>query len=243
MPLPEENPKSIPVPLETMPTVLSSAPHPWNPAEIWKREAPIVKVTPTASAICFVAGCTLIYLLFSYFIIPGKDAQIHALEAKNAGSPLENKSNAMPVSQDGSTIHPEAQLYLKIKNIEIVPNSPASNPTRNPYRIIAHVNGHSLSFPSSQLCFTGSIKNDDSAPLPVDEIKYSIQFEREDISLKAFAPAPTNSSDSVYGGVTDEIQRNDKFPVLKTNSVAIKNWRSIGKEVIGTMVVIYEISK
>ena len=199
-------------------------PHPWAPAEILKREWPIVRATPITSIICFFAGCALILFLFSYFIIPGKDAQIHALEAKNGNLPPESRTNTPLKLEAIGPVNSGQQLYLKIRNIEIVPDSPINNPMKNPYRIVAHISGHSFSFPSGQTCYSGTVVTDDSIPLPMDESKYLIQFEREDINSKVFLPAPTNSSDSVFGGLTDVIEKTDQLPISKTNSaMAIKN--------------------
>jgi hypothetical protein len=66
--------------------------HPWNPVEIWKREWPIVKNTPTASVLCFIAGCVTIWFLYSFFIVPGKDSRIQSLQAKiaNGLNPITN---------------------------------------------------------------------------------------------------------------------------------------------------------
>jgi len=98
--------------------------HPWYPVEIWRREWPVVKASPTTSLISFLLGCALFWFLYSTFIIPGKDATIqnllqlnehHALFVTNFVylSPTSNIQPVVviPTSQTTSTITGWAKFY------------------------------------------------------------------------------------------------------------------------------------
>lgn len=56
--------------------------HPWYPAAIWRREWPVVRNNPAASILCLFIGAALMYFLFTWFIIPGKNASIEAKQGQ-----------------------------------------------------------------------------------------------------------------------------------------------------------------
>ncbi len=186
--------------------------HPWNPVEIWRREWPIVRASPTASVCCFAAGCGLVLFLFSFFILPGKDATIQSLQTKLGESQnLAPITNTIFLTTTNFAEHP--RWVIRVLNV-ILHTTGANTPgPALAYKILIHVNGQLYTIPSH-----ATVIQDRFPPVEgfeiADNSTFRINFDADLYNTDAdlLVPYKTLSGE-------DQIIRADDLPTLCTNEL------------------------
>lgn len=149
--------------------------HPFSPVEIWRREWPVVKSTPTASVICFGIGCLLFWFFYNTFIIPGKDSTIQSLQLQSGvGNHSGTVTNTIYSTVTNTFQSPH--WYLKIRGAEITKPVPP-NGMQSSFRIIASVNGQEFSYPTESIWISAGVPREESFPLPLGADNYLVNFD------------------------------------------------------------------
>jgi hypothetical protein len=221
-------------------TSVAKPEHPYRLIAIWNREWPIAKEHPTACICSFFAGCGLIFALYSYFVIPGKDSTIQSLQTQLSNHSSETQKIGVRDNEPLKSSGTKAQWFLKIRSIEVIPKTSNDHPQTMPFRIVAVVNSQNYSFPSTQLCFNGEGQTQgETVPLSGEPEKYLVQFMRQNINRNLLRTTITNSSASTPGGITDSFEITN-LPAVKTNEIVIQDLQT--RIDTGTTRIIYEIT-
>jgi hypothetical protein len=96
----------------------------WLKKEIWNKEWPIVKSAPCSFAVVLLIGvtigCSIMFFIYSNFILPDKDAHVDLLQDQIDKLEKEKQPNSIDVTNITPVTKQEIRTFLESINPEIL---------------------------------------------------------------------------------------------------------------------------